>query len=50
MSLEEKLELKKKVDNVKEPWPKEDKDDCDSAEEFASDGRYHCGVCRLKFE
>lgn len=38
LSLEEKLELKRKVDDVKEPWPKEDKDDCDSAEEFASDG------------
>ncbi len=38
MSLHEREELEKKADEVKEPWPSEDKDDCDSADELLSEG------------
>ena len=59
LTVEERLELNRKADQVKEPWPQSDKDDCDSAaEEGMSEGtvniyciyllqRSECYVCGL---
>lgn len=40
LSLPEKEALSKKADDLKEPWPATDRDDCDSAtDEALSDGK-----------
>lgn len=42
LSIEERCELRKKADDVKEPLPSDEKDDCDSAEEAVSEGTVRC--------
>lgn len=38
LSIEERCQLRKKADEVKEPLPPDERDDCDSAEEAVSEG------------